>query len=61
MLEAMASCVSVTYVDGRLAGDPLDVSMFESTGWVLDETSKNQDQLVLAYVHPAECSFSTSA
>ena len=37
MLEAMASCTAITYVNGKLVGDPLDVKMFESTGWVLDE------------------------
>ena len=37
-LEAMAACTSITYVDGVLVGDPMDVSMFLATGWVLDET-----------------------
>ena len=37
MLEAMASCTAITYVNGKLVGDPLDVKMFQSTGWVLDE------------------------
>ena len=37
-LEAMASCTAITYVNGKLIGDPLDVKMFESTGWTLDET-----------------------
>ena len=42
LLEAMASCTAVTYVDGVLVGDPLDVSMFESTGWILDEAVSNK-------------------
>jgi hypothetical protein len=33
----MASCTAITYVHGSLIGDPLDVKMFEATGWVLDE------------------------
>ena len=37
-LEAMASCTAVTYVEGELVGDPLDVKMFEKTTWMLDET-----------------------
>ena len=37
-LEAMASCTAITYVNGELVGDPLDVKMFEKTGWTLDET-----------------------
>ena len=28
MLEAMASCTAITYVNGKLVGDPLDVKMF---------------------------------
>ncbi|XP_071449317.1 polyamine-transporting ATPase 13A3-like [Hetaerina americana] len=34
---AMATCHSLTYIDGEMAGDPLDQKMFESTGWHLDE------------------------
>jgi len=34
----MASCTAITYVNGKLVGDPLDVSMFQSSGWVLDES-----------------------
>uniref|UniRef100_A0A2A4JKB6 Cation-transporting ATPase n=1 Tax=Heliothis virescens TaxID=7102 RepID=A0A2A4JKB6_HELVI len=34
---AMASCHSLTLLDSELAGDPLDLKMFESTGWVLEE------------------------
>ena len=59
-LEGMASCTAITYVNDELVGDPLDVKMFESTGWVLDETdqrvteAEGQDQLVIAYVYPKE-------
>lgn len=38
-IEGLASCHSATYVDGELIGDPLDVKMFEATGWVLEEPS----------------------
>lgn len=38
-LESLACCCGVTYVNGGLIGDPLDVKMFESTGWILDESS----------------------
>ena len=40
LVEAMASCTAITYVNGKLVGDPLDVQMFEATGWVLDESSQ---------------------
>ncbi|XP_072945852.1 polyamine-transporting ATPase 13A3 isoform X2 [Epargyreus clarus] len=33
----MAVCHSLTLLDGQLAGDPLDLKMFESTGWILEE------------------------
>jgi cation-transporting ATPase 13A2 len=35
--EAMASCHSITYVNNELIGDPLEIKMFESTEWELDE------------------------
>lgn len=34
MLAAMATCHSLTMIDGRLSGDPLDLKMFEATDWV---------------------------
>uniref|UniRef100_A0A1I8IKA6 Cation-transporting ATPase n=2 Tax=Macrostomum lignano TaxID=282301 RepID=A0A1I8IKA6_9PLAT len=37
LLEAMATCHALTRIDGVLSGDPLDLKMFESTGWLLDE------------------------
>ena len=33
----MSACHSITYVNGELIGDPLDVKMFQSTKWDLDE------------------------
>lgn len=56
LLCAMAACHSLTRIDGELAGDPLDVKMFESTGWELEEpdvpdTSKF-DLLVPSLVRP---------
>jgi cation-transporting ATPase 13A2 len=38
-LEALATCHSITYVKDDLIGDPLDVKMFQSTGWILEEHS----------------------
>lgn len=50
----MASCHSITYVNKELIGDPLDVKMFESTQWVMEEPLSNSkvDEIVLAYVRP---------
>ena len=56
-VEAMASCTAITYVNDELVGDPLDVKMFQSTGWILDESDQlrqavEDNSLVLAYVYP---------
>ncbi|KAJ1720971.1 hypothetical protein LPJ53_004447 [Coemansia erecta] len=37
LVHALATCHAVKLVDGQLVGDPLDVKMFEATGWVLEE------------------------
>ncbi|KAG8225089.1 hypothetical protein J437_LFUL000068 [Ladona fulva] len=37
LLVGMTSCHSITIIDGKLCGDPLDLKMFESTGWVIEE------------------------
>jgi cation-transporting P-type ATPase 13A2 len=39
MLHAMATCHSLKVVDGEVVGDPLDVKMFEFTGWTLEEST----------------------
>jgi hypothetical protein len=54
----MASCTAITFVNGNLVGDPLDVQMFNATGWTLDETiqmrmgADGEDQLIIGYVYP---------
>ncbi|XP_015114846.1 probable cation-transporting ATPase 13A3 isoform X1 [Diachasma alloeum] len=37
MLVGMVTCHGITIIDGSLVGDPLDLKMFESTGWSLEE------------------------
>ncbi|XP_076292849.1 polyamine-transporting ATPase 13A3 [Lasioglossum baleicum] len=37
LFEGMLVCHSLTLIDEQLGGDPLDVKMFESTGWILEE------------------------
>lgn len=39
LLHAMATCHSLKIVDGEVMGDPLDVKMFEFTGWTLEEST----------------------
>lgn len=34
-ITAMATCHSLTIIDGKLTGDPLDLNMFNSTNWVI--------------------------
>lgn len=54
MLEILASCHSITSVQGKMIGDPLDIKMFESTGWILEENNENKfDELVLSVVKPS--------
>ncbi|XP_046747691.1 polyamine-transporting ATPase 13A3-like [Diprion similis] len=56
IFEGMLVCHSLTLIGGELCGDPLDVKMFESTRWILEEpeiadTSK-YDLLVPTIVKP---------
>lgn len=37
LLYALATCHALKLVDGQIIGDPLDIKMFEYTGWTLDE------------------------
>ncbi|MEE6501522.1 hypothetical protein FKM82_004224 [Ascaphus truei] len=37
LLGAMASCHSLILLDGKMHGDPLDLKMFEGTGWELED------------------------
>ena len=39
-LHTMATCHSLRVVDDELLGDPLDVKMFEFTGWSFEEFSQ---------------------
>lgn len=61
-VEAMASCTAITYVNDELVGDPLDVKMFQSTEWILDESGNIQqaiedNSIVLAYVYPKSAEY----
>ncbi|XP_077171278.1 polyamine-transporting ATPase 13A3-like [Paroedura picta] len=58
LVAAMASCHSLTTIGGRLSGDPLDLKMFEATGWVLEEPTQEEtalhDQIQPTVVHPPD-------
>ncbi|XP_063370021.1 polyamine-transporting ATPase 13A3 [Cydia amplana] len=53
----MAACHSLTLLHGELAGDPLDLKMFESTGWTLEEPAvpetTNYELLTPTIVRPS--------
>ena len=53
-VAAMASCHCITRVEGRLIGDPLDVKLFESTKWSLEEGEEcaQFDTVALGMVSP---------
>lgn len=45
IIHTMATCHSLRLVDGELLGDPLDIKMFEFTGWMYEEGGNaNSDQ-----------------
>ncbi|GAB1609336.1 cation-transporting ATPase 13A3-like isoform X2 [Argonauta hians] len=53
----MATCHSLTMIDGDLCGDPLDLKMFLSLNWVLEEPGKDTtrfDSLMPTVVRPRE-------
>ena len=56
-IECLACCHCLTYVKEKLIGDPIDVRMFESTGWIMKENTNvgnenNANPLVLDYIRP---------
>ena len=56
-LECLACCQGITRVNDKLIGDPIDVEMFESTGWQLIEENEDIDNYnpkITAYVRPKE-------
>ena len=50
IVYTMATCHSLKVVDGELLGDPLDVKMFQFTGWSYEEgESRALDQSNVKY------------
>lgn len=43
LLFGMVTCHSITIMNGEMKGDPLDLKMFESTGWKLEEANVSDD------------------
>ncbi|KAM7387930.1 hypothetical protein PAMP_024137 [Pampus punctatissimus] len=44
-IACMATCHSLTKIEGQLSGDPLDLKMFEATGWILEEATEEETSL----------------
>nr|XP_046263347.1 polyamine-transporting ATPase 13A3-like isoform X2 [Scatophagus argus] len=44
-VSCMATCHSLTKIEGELSGDPLDLKMFNATGWVLEEPTEEETAL----------------
>ncbi|XP_078523062.1 putative cation-transporting ATPase 13A4 [Lissotriton helveticus] len=42
LLAALASCHSLIFLDGKLQGDPLDLTMFEGTNWTIENCSPDK-------------------
>lgn len=57
LLYAMAACHSITIINLQMVGDPLDLKMFESTKWVLDEPglddTNKYDMMMPSVVRPS--------
>ncbi|KAJ8390400.1 hypothetical protein AAFF_G00107940 [Aldrovandia affinis] len=44
-VSCMATCHSLTKIEGVLSGDPLDLKTFEATGWILEEPTEEETSL----------------
>ncbi|CAH0388711.1 unnamed protein product [Bemisia tabaci] len=56
VLATMGSCHSLTYIDKKLCGDPVDLCLFNATKWELEESGKDTykfDLLMIPVVKPA--------
>lgn len=45
IIHTMATCHSLREVDNELIGDPLDLKMFQFTGWLFQEGNNRSDDL----------------
>jgi cation-transporting ATPase 13A2 len=51
-IELLATCHSITKIGDKLLGDPIDVQMFENTGWSLWEN--NHESVITTSVRPPQ-------
>ena len=45
-LECMATCHCLSIINEKIIGDPIDVKMFENTGWVLDDKQNEPENII---------------
>ncbi|MEE6501504.1 hypothetical protein FKM82_004217 [Ascaphus truei] len=50
LLGALSSCHSLVAIDGKLQGDPLDLKMFEGTGWEVKESNSEASEIAVSNV-----------
>ena len=58
-VECLATCHCATYVNDKIIGDPVDVKMFESSGWTLHENNSEQEEktshnMISTFVRPGQ-------
>lgn len=51
-LFGMVTCHSITVINGSMIGDPLDLKMFESTGWVLEDVNNIPENEKFGLIYP---------
>nr|XP_013815063.1 PREDICTED: probable cation-transporting ATPase 13A3 [Apteryx mantelli mantelli] len=63
-VACMATCHSLTKIEGVLSGDPLDLKMFEAIGWILEEATEEEtalhNQIMPTVVRPSKQPFPES-
>ncbi|XP_032579868.1 probable cation-transporting ATPase 13A3 isoform X2 [Drosophila sechellia] len=51
-LFGMVTCHSITILNGKMMGDPLDLKMFQSTGWELEDSNNIPDTEKYGILYP---------
>ncbi|KAH8272489.1 hypothetical protein KR044_009474, partial [Drosophila immigrans] len=51
-LFGMVTCHSITVMNGNKMGDPLDLKMFESTGWILEDFNNIPENEKYGLIYP---------
>ena len=49
-IECVASCHTVTSINNKLMGDPIDVKMFESSDWIIIDNNSEKDSIINTYL-----------